>query len=122
MQVVTSSRLVGRASEGLASALVEAETRPLEVEHPLDAIDHYRGQAVLRRMYDQPSCECDLSAEISARWSLSPAAILQEREKALSADAFVTRVSEGKARSRIVRLETAEAVLGSCDSIFVEAA
>ncbi len=122
MQVVTSSRLVGRASEGLASALVEAETRPLEVEHPLDAIHHYCGQAVLRRMYDQPSREYDLSAEISARWSLSPAAILQELEEAPSADAFVTRVSEGKARSRIVRLETAEAILDSCDSSFVEAA
>jgi hypothetical protein len=64
MQVITSSRLTGRAPKGLAAALVEAETKPIEVEHPFDAIYHYQGQAVLRRLFDHPSSTPDMLMEI----------------------------------------------------------
>ena len=113
MMVTTSARKVGRATSGLAAAICKNEAGPIQVEHPFDAIAHYRLQARLRQLFQKRDVDRAVIADLSIELGVSVHMLGQELKNAPSADAFVTRVSDGTSNARVVSLGTAETLLDS---------
>lgn len=122
MRVITSSRLVGRTQAGLAEALAETETQEVNVEHPLDAIEHYRLQAQLRGIFDGSHSSPQSLAKIAKQLKMPIEEIETELANAPSADAFVTKISDGKANARTVSLATASTMLDAVENATRQAA
>ncbi|MEE4207820.1 MAG: glycosyltransferase family 2 protein [Parvularcula sp.] len=116
MKVTTSARQVGRATSGLAAAICETEAGPIQVEHPFDAVAHYRSQARLRQLFQKRDVDQAVIADLAIKLGISAQAFCQELKDAPSADAFVTRVSDGTSNARVVALSMAGTLLDSLAS------
>lgn len=112
IRVETSSRLAGRAVDGLADhlrRLGEPAAPPPRMAHPADAAWRYAGHAAARAAWDRLPAHL---AALGARFGIDGDAIERLAKTAPNAEAFATRiVPDVPGGERIVGLDEAEQAL-----------
>ncbi len=113
MRVVTSSRLTGRASGGLADALsfMAAETDEPRVDHPADAARQYQRHAFARSMFESRDNVTDWTAAGRAIGADTDLQILAESVP--NAEAFAMKAVPARPTERDLPLSKAAAILNT---------
>ena len=121
VSVLTSSRRDGRATGGLAEALVRededaARGKPILIVDPRRYVAFFRHSAELRRAF--ATNDADTVETLSRRLQLDPLTVEEAWNTARSADAFVTQVLPEPNFAADMTLDRADALLRAAEAAF----